>query len=101
MIFFAAAVGYAADEPANDNISPKTSLNLRLWGTITGNNISAFAIIEDTTTREHKLYKAGDAIQKATVVMILRQKVVLRVGDRLELLAIESSRPGADAETYF
>jgi ankyrin repeat protein len=97
MIFLASAAGYPAGEPINDTASSKTSLNLRLWGTITGNNISAFAIIEDTTTGEHKLYKAGDAIQNATVVMILRQKVVLRIDDRLELLAIESSRPGADA----
>jgi ankyrin repeat protein len=101
IIFFAAAAGYPADEQIIDTTIPKTSMNLRLWGTITGNNISAFAIIEDATTREHKLCKAGDAIQSATVVMILREKIVLRVDDRLELLEIESGRPGVDAgENY-
>lgn len=97
IIVFAAATGHPAAERIDAAGLPKTSMNLRLWGTITGNNISAYAIIEDTTTREHKLSKAGDAIQNATVVMILRDKVVLRVDDHLELLAIESSRPPIDA----
>ena len=37
-----------------------TGLKLRLWGTITGSNISAYAIIEDMTTRQQKLYRQGE-----------------------------------------
>jgi ankyrin repeat protein len=101
VIFFAATAGYPADEHVNDTISPRTSLNLRLWGTITGSNIRAYAIIEDTTTREHKLYKTSDVIQNATVVMILREKVVLRVDDHLVLLKIEPSRPDGNTNDNY
>jgi len=101
IIFFVAAAGYPAGEPIDDASLPKTSTNLRLWGTITGDNLNTYAIIEDTTTREQKLCKAGDAIQNATVVMILREKVVLRVDDHLELLKIESSRSDLNANDNY
>ena len=74
---------------------------MRLWGTITGSNISAYAIIEDTTTRKQKLYKKSDEIQNATVIMILREKVVLRVGDHLEILEIETARPDVNAKDKY
>ena len=97
LIFFAAAA-YAGGDHVQEVTSPKTSLNLRLWGTITGSDISAYAIIEDTTTGKQTLYKAGDKIQNATVDIILRQKVVLKVGDHLEILEIETSRPDFNAQ---
>ena len=101
IIFFAAAAAYPGGDHVNDTISRKTSLNLRLWGTITGNNINAYAIIEDTTTREQKLYKASDKIQNATVIMILREKVVMRVDNHLELLEIEFSPPDVNAKDKY
>jgi ankyrin repeat protein len=97
IIFFAAAAGYPGDARTDDTKFQNTSLNLRLWGTITGNNLNTYAIIEDTKTRRQKLYKANDEIQNATVIRILREKVVLRVDDHLELLEIESSRPAVNA----
>jgi ankyrin repeat protein len=78
-----------------------TDLKLRLWGTITGSNISAYAIIEDMTTRKQKLFKKGDQIQNAFVKSIFRDKVVLKVGDNLEILAIETGRPDVnDKDKY-
>jgi ankyrin repeat protein len=97
IIFFAAAAAYPGSNAVNDISSPISSLNLRLWGTITGNNINAYAIIEDMTTRKQKLYKKGDGIQNATVEMIFREKIVIKVGDNFEILEIESSRPDANA----
>jgi len=70
----------------------QTELKLKLWGTVTGQNGRAYAVIEDTKTREQNLYHAGDTIQNAVVKLILREKVVLNVGDRDEILAMEEIR---------
>ena len=67
----------------------QTDLKLKLWGTVTGQNGRAYAVIEDTKSREQNLYHAGDTIQSAVVKMILREKVVLNVDDRDEILAME------------
>ena len=67
----------------------QTALKLKLWGTVTGQNESAYAVIEDTKAREQNLYRAGDTVQNAVVKLILREKVVLKVGDNDEILAME------------
>ena len=67
----------------------ETDLKLKLWGTVTGRGRQAYAVIEDTKTRKQNLYRAGDTIQNATVKLILRQKVVLNVDDRDEILGME------------
>lgn len=72
----------------------ETDLKLKLWGTVTGQDKRAYAVIEDTKSREQNLYRAGDSIQKAVVKLILREKVVLRVDDRDEILAMEEIRSG-------
>lgn len=67
----------------------ETQLNLKLWGTVTGNTDSAYAVIEDKKKNRQGLYHKGDVIQNATVKMILRKKVVLRVNDEDEILMME------------
>jgi general secretion pathway protein C len=67
----------------------KTDLNLKLWGTVTGQDRRAYAVIEDTKTRQQNLYRIGDSIQNATVKLILRQKIVLSVNDKDEVLGME------------
>src|SRR5210317_492833 len=69
----------------------QTDLKLKLWGTVTGQNEDAYAVIEDTKAREQNLYRAGDTIQTAVVKLILREKVVLKVGDDDEILAMEEN----------
>ncbi len=64
----------------------ETDLKLKLWGTVAG---TEYAVIEDAKTREQSLYRVGDSIQNATVKMILRQKVVLSVNGRDEILGME------------
>ena len=71
-----------------DNLK-ETDLKLKLWGTVTGQDRKAYAVIEDTKTRKQQLYRIGDSIQDATVKLILRQKVVLSVNDRDEILGME------------
>ena len=79
----------------------ETDLKLKLWGTVTGQDKRAYAVIEDTKAREQNLYRAGDSIQKAVVKLILREKVILRVDDQDEILAMEevrSSRGGRSSK---
>ena len=76
----------------------QTELKLKLWGTVSGQDGQTYAVIEDQKTREQSLYRPGDAIQNAAVKLVLRQKVVLTVGDRDEVLAMEEpgvTRPSA------
>ena len=68
-----------------------TSLKIALLGTVTGNVQNAFAVIEETAKRKQGLYKIGDSVQNATVKKILREKVVLRVGTKDEILTMEES----------
>jgi len=72
----------------------ETDLKLKLWGTVTGQNKRAYAVIEDTKGREQNLYRTGDSIQKAIVKLILREKVVLSVDGRDEILAMQEIRSG-------
>jgi general secretion pathway protein C len=69
----------------------QTDLKLKLWGTVTGQNEGTYAVIEDSKAREQNLYRAGDTIQNAVVKLILREKVVLKVGDNDEILAMEEN----------
>lgn len=71
-----------------DNLK-ETDLKLKLWGTVASGERRAYAVIEDTKTREQSLYRTGDSIQNATLKMILRQKVVLSVNGQDEILGME------------
>jgi general secretion pathway protein C len=68
-----------------------TSLKVALLGTVVGDEQSAVAVIEDINKKIQGLYRPGDSIQSAVVRKILRGKVVLRVGDRDEILTIEET----------
>lgn len=75
-------------EPILENLE-ETKLKLKLWGTVSGDPEKAYAVIEDTQKREQNLYRVGDIIQTATVKAILREKVVLSVNGKDEILAME------------
>jgi general secretion pathway protein C len=65
----------------------QTDLKVKLVGTTRGSVDQAWAAaIEDPKTREHKLYRTGDTLQNATIKMILREKVVLTVNGKDEVL---------------
>ena len=67
-----------------------TDLKLRLWGTVTADDKqTAYAVIEEQKAKKQSLYKVGDKIQNATVKIIFREKVVLNVNGRDEILEIE------------
>jgi len=81
-----------AAEKINIEKLKQTDLKLKLWGTVTGQSGRTYAVIEDSKAREQSLYRAGDTIQKAVVKLILREKVVLEVDDRDEILVMEEIR---------
>ena len=82
----------------------QTGLKLKLWATGVGPGGHLYAVIEDPKTRESLLYHPGDTVQKATVKMVLRQKVVLNVDGRDEVLIqeepgiVRAAAPGSAAE---
>jgi general secretion pathway protein C len=84
----------AAKKEVNLNDMEQTKLNLKLWGTVTGSEEQAYAVIEDTQKRQQNLYRVGDSIQNAIVKMIRRAKVVLQVDGRDEVLAMEEIKQG-------
>lgn len=69
----------------------QTRLQLKLWGTVTGSPEEDYAVIEESGKREQNLYRLGDTVQDATVKMILREKVVLNVNGKDEVLEIEKA----------
>lgn len=76
----------------------QTSLKLKLWGTVTGPPEEAYAVIEEAGKREQNLFRIGDTIQDATVKMILREKIILNVEGKDEVLEIEKAAgPGSTA----
>jgi general secretion pathway protein C len=75
-----------------------TGLKLKLWGTVTGGAGKDYAVIE-SKGGEQNLYRAGDAIQEATVKLILRGKVVLNIGGKDEILEMEEFPSAAKTRT--
>ncbi len=73
----------------------ETKLQLKLWGTVTGNGQNAYAVIEDVKQRVQKLYHREDAIQNAVVKEIHREKVVLEVNGGFEVLQMEKMQASA------
>ena len=74
-----------------ENLQP-TSLKLKLLGTVTGDNDKAFAVIRSSQQKQEQLYRIGDTIQNATLKMILREKVILRVNGKDEILEIDEAQ---------
>ncbi len=67
----------------------ETTLNLKLWGTVFGDEETEYAVIEDVKARQQNLYRTGDSVQTATVKKIFREKVVLTVDGKDEILQME------------
>ncbi len=61
-------------------------MKIVLIGTVTGPRANSFAVIEETAKKKQGLYKTGDTVLDATIRKILREKVVLRVGGKDEIL---------------
>ena len=65
-----------------------TSLNCTLIGTIINENGESWAIIKENQGNTQEKYKVGSMISGAKVIMILRNKVVLNIDGKDELLVM-------------
>jgi len=72
----------------------ETTLQLSLLGTIAGDAASARAIILDQKSRTQDIYRVGDSVQGAEIRQILRGKIVLRQGEKDEILTMAEATPG-------
>lgn len=66
----------------------KTRLNLKLWGTVTGEK-NPYAVIEDKKLRKQALYEIGDEVQGAKIKRIEKKRVVLIFQGRDQMLELE------------
>lgn len=72
-----------------------TSLDLSLLGTITGEARYRRAIILDKKKRNQDIYGQGDTIQGSVIKEIQRDKVILTVNGKDEILIPETPKKGA------
>jgi len=77
-----------------------TSLKIALLGTVVGDQQSTLAVIEDKGKKKQDLYREGDAVQGAIIKKILRGKVILRVGDKDEILTTEEDAASHTQKPY-
>lgn len=64
-----------------------TKLDLALWGTVTGTR--SWAFIEDKKKREQLLFEEGESVQGAIIKKIQREKVLLSLNDKVEVLELQ------------
>ena len=72
-----------------------TALNITLLGTVSGVDEDSVAVIQEPAKRSQSLYKVGDTVQNATIVKILRGKVILAVGGKNQILTMEENTSGS------
>ena len=102
-LFKAQKTPEASAQQTNINVEEmeETKLQLKLWGTVTGDSRQSYAVIEDSQKREQNLYRVGDSIQDATVKAILRAKVVLTVNGQDQVLAMEELKQSGPSQRSF
>jgi general secretion pathway protein C len=83
-----------SEQDETEGLQP-TSLNLILLGTVSSAQGKDYAVIEEGPRKKQGLYKVGDTVQEAEIKRILRQKVVLRVGNTDEVLSMDE-KPRSD-----
>lgn len=79
-----------ASEPEEALNLEKTSLKLTLWGTVTGQKKDdGWAVIKDLKAKQQELYRVNDEIQGATIKSILRNKIILTVNGKDQILEVD------------
>ena len=81
-----------ANNKVNIETMKQTELKLKLWGTVTGDKDKIYAVIEDSKDKKQNLYRIGDTAQNAILKKILREKVILNVDGKDEILEMEEMR---------
>lgn len=88
-----------ATSPQYDTENLETAqLDARLWGTVSGNDSTRYAVIEtkdSTNRRQQNLFREGDTIDQAVIKRILRDKVVVSLNGQRQLLLLEDFKSQA------
>ena len=63
-------------------------LDFRLVGTIIAGEENSYAVIMDETTGKQGMYKLGESINKATVLKIDKESIIVEKGGRAQVLRI-------------
>jgi len=79
----------AAEDQMDVNSLQATRLQLELLGTVAGDGAYNYAIIEEKDKKKQRLFKVGDSVGNATLARVMRNAVVLRVGDIDEVLKMK------------
>ncbi len=66
-----------------------TTLKLTLLGTIVGDQKGLGAVILDQVSKKQELYKVGDKVQGAVIASVERGKVLLKLGEKEQVLLFE------------
>jgi general secretion pathway protein C len=88
-----------SDKEEDVNKLEVTDLKLELLGTTTGVGTEPYAVIKQKSDPRQMLYIEGDTIDKAVIKTILREKVILVVNGKNQVLLMEKpssrkNRPG-------
>jgi general secretion pathway protein C len=73
-------------DPMDPGMLEVTTLPIDLYGTIAGEEGRGYAVIEERDKKRQRLYRVGDRVAGAVIVKILRNAVVLRVGEKDQVL---------------
>jgi general secretion pathway protein C len=71
----------------------KTTLNLKLWGTVAGIGSRSFAVIQEKSSRTQALYHEGDNVAGAEIKKIMRSSVILNHNGENQILEMETTTP--------
>jgi general secretion pathway protein C len=83
-----------ADVQINVEELEPTKLDLELIGTVSGTGDFDYAVIEEKKKRKQGLFKVGDPVADATIIKILKGKVILRIGGKDEVLLMKETYAG-------
>ena len=86
---FDTTVGGPAVQVKKEQPIKSTELDLKLKGTVVGENRNSYAIILDGKTNKEDLYFLNDFVQGARIVQVLRDRVVIEVKGGKEVLVME------------
>jgi type II secretion system protein C len=84
------SAGVMGKDASSPEQMDQTTLQLDLLGTVAGSDSYSRAIIDDKQGKKPRVYKTGDLVGNATITKIMRNSVLLRVGEREEVLTMKT-----------
>jgi len=91
---FGTKTGVPADRRTGALPSQETPLPIELRGTVAGDALFGFAVVEEKGSRKQRLVKAGDTLMGVQVLRIKRNAIDLLVNDREQTLKIVATKEG-------